>query len=396
MTDLTAAFSANQTEQKARSNNIINAQTPGYKEENVYFEALYNKGIGAGIRVDSVTHNMDKPGVQKSTGRALDLAIEGKGYFILAQGEGNLRYSRVGNFDVDREGNLIRQKSNLKVQGYSIGANGEVNTGTLNDIKISQARKPAKATDTLTSTGKLNRTKAAPSIAFNATDESSYSFKRPDTVFDSNGEKHDFFQYFVRDAADPKKWTVHYQLDNQGAGTANLAFDDNGKISPADFTATTNALTPDNAQPMTINIDYTNLTLSVEASNLGGSSANGYASSEYKGAKIDETGIVYAEYADGKPLKVGQIVLANFAAESELTSVDGTNLEHNNRSGEPILSTLDKNSTKQLKSGYLEGSNVDMQGELIAMIDTGMQAAALSSILRSIKENTETIMRAIG
>ncbi|EGY28493.1 flagellar hook-basal body protein, partial [Candidatus Regiella insecticola 5.15] len=394
-------FLANETARKIHSGNIITAQVDGSVTAEGNFSALMdNQGKVAGVRFDGIRYDMNKSGDQRSTSSALDLAIEGKGYFILGQGEGNIRYSRVGNFVVDpEEGTLMREDSNLKVQGYGINANGEVNTATLTDIKINQAPKPAKATDTLTTIGELSATAAAPSVlAFDATDKGSYTLKKVHSVFDSNGTQHDFYQYFVKDVGDPKKWTVHYQLDNQDAGTAALTFDSTtGKlVVPARFKAATNTVTLADAQPMTIDIDYTNLTRSGDKSEIRDISNNGYASSKYDKVKIDATGGVYAKYADGKELQVGQIVLADFAAESELTRMDGPNWQQSDRSGKPTLIMLKRDSITQLKSQHLEGSNINAQSEMLKLMSIAEQNSSLSYVLTNQNRIKDTLMNAVN
>ena len=47
------------------------------------------------------------PGVVKTTESPLDMAIDGPGFFSVADGEGNTFYTREGNFVLDNNGNIV-------------------------------------------------------------------------------------------------------------------------------------------------------------------------------------------------------------------------------------------------------------------------------------------------
>lgn len=59
--------------------------------------------------------------VIEKTGRMLDLAIVGEGYFELLSSDGNVVYSRNGQFTIDQYGMLIHEKTSFQMQaGVSI------------------------------------------------------------------------------------------------------------------------------------------------------------------------------------------------------------------------------------------------------------------------------------
>lgn len=47
------------------------------------------------------------PGVVKSTESPLDMAIDGPGFFAVANGNGDIYYTRMGNFIPDENGNIV-------------------------------------------------------------------------------------------------------------------------------------------------------------------------------------------------------------------------------------------------------------------------------------------------
>ena len=127
-------------------NNIANANTTGFKSSRVSFrEALVqslrgaspprdNIGglnpmqVGLGMEVASVDMNQGQ-GVLQDTGLVTDLAINGDGYFVVADGA-DLYYTRAGAFTVDRNGSLVNKGTGHMVQGWLANAEGEIPSGS--------------------------------------------------------------------------------------------------------------------------------------------------------------------------------------------------------------------------------------------------------------------------
>ncbi len=109
---------ANQQMLDVTSNNIANADTNGFKSSRTDFaDQLYHLDIGPtqasgavggrdpaqtgqGVLVQAVSVQWTQGGVN-ATGRNLDLAINGNGFFRLRDANGTEHYSRVGNFGFD-------------------------------------------------------------------------------------------------------------------------------------------------------------------------------------------------------------------------------------------------------------------------------------------------------
>jgi flagellar basal-body rod protein FlgG len=87
------------------SRNMSQLSTPGYQREVAVvrpFGALID--AGRGVAPESVTD--PAPGGLKLTGRPLDVALEGTGYFELSTAAGPV-YTRAGNFSLDGSGRLV-------------------------------------------------------------------------------------------------------------------------------------------------------------------------------------------------------------------------------------------------------------------------------------------------
>lgn len=113
------------------TNNVSNAQTVGYKKSRVEFENLFpqileeaiakmDKGgsekagieLGTGVKISSVTKDFANGSIEM-TGKPLDLAIEGEGFFQVRLVDGSLAYTRAGNFLKDSDGNLVDPNGHL-------------------------------------------------------------------------------------------------------------------------------------------------------------------------------------------------------------------------------------------------------------------------------------------
>ena len=88
-------------------------------------------------------------GVMRETGRALDVALDGEGFFVVQTPRGE-RYTRAGNLTVDAAGQLVTQRGEIVVSDkgpitvargkgeLTIGADGSVSVGTqqLGKLKV--------------------------------------------------------------------------------------------------------------------------------------------------------------------------------------------------------------------------------------------------------------------
>lgn len=108
------------------ANNLANVGTDGYKKSRANFEDLLYRTIkvpgagvlgapdtpgiglqlGVGSRVSATQLNF-APGTIKATGRQLDMAIDGPGFFRVDDGQGNYYYTRSGNMTLNSQGQMV-------------------------------------------------------------------------------------------------------------------------------------------------------------------------------------------------------------------------------------------------------------------------------------------------
>ena len=153
-----------QTKLDVIGNNIANVNTYGFKKGRVTFKealsqtisgasgATENRGgknaaqVGLGstlATIDTIHTNS----TLQTTGRSLDLGIDGDGYFTVRQGD-SLSYTRAGNFYLDNNGTLVTGDG-LSVQAFKYDNAGNLTT-EYDDVTINvNAVLPAVATKIL-------------------------------------------------------------------------------------------------------------------------------------------------------------------------------------------------------------------------------------------------------
>jgi flagellar hook protein FlgE len=132
-----------QTDLGVIAHNIANVETVGFKKSRTEFADVVagtsyaNPRLirGVGAAVESITQNF-AVGPIEQTGSALDIAINGDGFFSTRGGTtGQTYFTRNGSFDVDGSG-YITDGSNNRLQGYPVDAAGTPTSTTPGDLLI--------------------------------------------------------------------------------------------------------------------------------------------------------------------------------------------------------------------------------------------------------------------
>lgn len=105
--------------------NVSNIATPGYREKRTFFSDYVNGAVYDGVQSYKAEQGKALPG-RSST----NLFIEGKGMFTVRKPDGNILYTRLGDFKFDANGSLVNE-AGYKVQGYLTDEKGNIiNNGT--------------------------------------------------------------------------------------------------------------------------------------------------------------------------------------------------------------------------------------------------------------------------
>jgi len=378
---------------EAVSNNIANSSTYGFKSSRANFSAMYAGEQANGVSVGSLTQNIGTNGSVESTGRSLDAAIEGRGFFVTRDSQGAMSYSRVGIFAADNAGNLV-DAAGRKVQGYGPTVNGTL--GNMGDIKIPTGQIAAKASTGVNFVGNLSADWKAPATAtFSATDPSSYNMVKQSVMYDSLGTQHTVSQYFVKTASNTVQ--VHYGFDGAApVGAPNtLSFDGAGQLTSAAKTGTLTLATTNGSNPIAFSIDYTGTTQFAGEATSTTNSTDGYASGNYVGVELAADGSVVARYSNEQKQTVGTIALATFGNEGALTATSDTSWQANSASGLALYGTPGAGLAGKLNTGALEGSNVDITSELVGLMTSQRNYQANSKVITTENQMMQSLMQAL-
>jgi len=129
---------AQQLRMQVVSNNLANANTTGFKRGRAVFEDLLYQNlrqvcgqttqqtrsptgmhVGTGVRVVA-TDKLFEQGALTQSGNALDLAINGRGFFAVRMTDGSTGYTRNGTFQLNEQGQLVTSSGNVVEPGITI------------------------------------------------------------------------------------------------------------------------------------------------------------------------------------------------------------------------------------------------------------------------------------
>jgi flagellar hook protein FlgE len=412
-------------------NNIANAGTAGFKQSRAEFADVYAASVlgtgsnpqGSGVLLGDVSQLFNQGNINY-TQNALDLAINGNGFFVTSN-NGEISYTRAGYFGTDRDGYVVNNFG-YRLQGYAVDAAGNLQNGIVDDIQIQTAAQSPRATENLEQTFNLNSTNTVPTVTpFDPTNPQTYNSSTSTNIYDTQGNAHVMTQYFVKTAANT--WTMNVLIDGRNPNdptlttpyTANLGFTTAGQLDLASLSSpdltvdpATGLITmtnwtpaaPDNSVPPVwssngasaaaagVTIDIRDATQFSSAFAVTAVSQDGYTTGELAGLEIDDTGVIFARYTNGQSLIQGQVVLANFANVQGLTPVGKTAWVQSFQSGEPVVGTPRSGTLGALQAGALEDSNVELSDQLVNLIVAQRNYQANAKTIETESAITQTII----
>jgi flagellar hook protein FlgE len=411
------------TDLEVTGNNIANASTTGFKGSRTEFGDVYANSLvggganraGSGVLVGDIAQQFDQGNVS-FTDNSLDLAINGRGFFVLEQPSGEEAYTRAGYFGLDADG-FISNNSNAKLKGFLPTGTGSVG-GTPSPLQVEVGDLPPQPTTEVELAFNLDSRSTTPVIApFDPADADTFNASTSLTMFDSRGQSHVLSTYYERTGTD-NIWNMYAYIPDDtgtlqnvisaagGAGGANqffeLTFDTDGTLQALDPPV----LNIDNWNPAGANVSSTaggttgvsdfviDINLATQfGSDFGVSSVdqNGFATGQLSGLEIGNTGEVFARYTNGEALILGQVAMASFPNEQGLSPLGDTTWAQSFTSGEPAVGAPLTSSLGAIQSGALEESNVDLSEELVRLIIAQRNFQANAKTI----ETADTVTQAI-
>jgi flagellar hook protein FlgE len=383
-----SALDATSTAIDVVGNNLANMDTTGFKGSNMAFSDLISQSIGSngGTQVGFGTaqpltiQDFSQGAIQSETS-PLDAAIQGNGFFITQNANGNTLYTRDGTFQVDNSGNLVTA-TGAAVQGWTaLDASGNIDTsGLVGNITLSSgALKPPVATTAMTVSLNLNST---------ATADATSSFSTPVTVYDSLGSSHVLTVDFQKTGSNTWSYQATVPGADVTAGTAGTPFDIPNASGTLTFDATGQLTSPAAGSPIVIAIPglsdgaadmnvtwnpYSSagaglITQFGQASASSASTQNGEAAAELVSVNIADGGAVVANYSDGVQTTVGQVAIASIGNPNTLVSTGNNNYALTAATDIPSVGVPGTGGRGSVAGSALEASNVDLATQFTNLI----------------------------
>jgi flagellar hook protein FlgE len=390
-----SGLSANATAMTVIGDNIANVSTTGFKGNRSHFANVLSTSLGG----DSATGNVGRgvefwgtnaqwtQGSMENSPNATDLAINGKGFFMVQDGSGANFYTRAGSFTFDKNGYLVNPDG-LKLQGYQVDAQG--NVGTITSVYI-----PGERTSPPSATKEFNF-----DINLDAGAPVGGTYSTAQTVYDSLGNAVPVTFKFENTA--PGAWTVTAGTGvtfNSGSGAAasmNLTFGADGKmLTPgADVTVAVPATNGGSALSLTWDL-YDSSATPVSHGDVTGYAADsgttfqyqdGYPAGTLRSISVDEQGVITATYSNGEMTPMFQVALADFPSYDGLSKMGSNLYAQTMASGQSLPGIAGTGRLGNISPQSLEMSNVDLAEEFVKMITTQRAFQANSKVITTSDE----------
>ena len=385
------------------ADNIANANTTGYKKASTQFSSLilpttggaYNSG---GVTTD-VRYSISAQGTFTYTTSATDLAINGKGFFIVTGSDGVEYLTRAGAFTVMNDGTL-RNSAGFTLMGYEYSSTEDPTIvingfAGLTEINLASGDLSVKASES----GYLN-------VNLPANEEDGSSKATSLVAYDSlgNTRKLDFTYTKVGVTAGPPpttQWDLRVSYTDPETDTetellapTTLTFGSDGKLQTPE-SITTDAMTIGGAELNALEISIggnAKGTTQLAAAFAASGDIDGIGPSGVSGYEISDDGIVYLKYENGDMAPKYRIAMANVQSPDNLKPLPGNVYSQSSDSGVIVMGYAGNGGFGTILSGALEDSNVDIGEELTAMIESQRNYTANSKVFQTGSELMEVLV----
>lgn len=425
------------------SGNIANSQTTGFKRVDTSFvdlipDSASRQALSGSVAAYSRATNTIA-GTYNATGVATNIAINGEGFFSVAQRSGvssgqpvfsdQQLFTRRGDFDVDRDGYLING-SGYFLRGNTIdpvtgGVVGSANSA----IKISNAPVAARTTSTVTygatlpvnpatansqSSTAADRNLLVEAEPFNKANQDKFIAQTLEggsiTIYNSVGAPVNVqIRWGKTDAGTPPStgtWKAYYQSDsNPPDNTAvtwtpigSFTFGDKGELTtpapPSTTTITALKVNGVSVGDVDFAIGASGLTQFNDTSGLVVGrelKQDGFGAGTLEKISVGNDGRVAGTYSNGQVITLAQISVVNFNAPNGLQRLDGGTFAQTLESGPPIVGL----NGSAVMGGTLEGSNTDIAEEFSKMIVTQQAYSANTRVITTAQSMLQDVINIV-
>ncbi|OYD81102.1 MULTISPECIES: flagellar hook protein FlgE [Azospirillum] len=396
-----SGMSAQSSRMAAISDNISNSATIGYKRAAVDFSTLMTSSgatsnyAAGGVR-SNVHYQVLKDGTIQGTQSATDMAIEGRGFFVVADNAGNTGTSpgyaltRAGSFLPDDQG-FLRNSAGQYLQAWKLGPDGSlpaVNRSSfdgLSAVSIAGLAYGGSKTSQMSFAGNL------PAQATNGT-----SFDTSTSLYDGLGNPLDVTMTWTK-TANPNEWTL--SVTPPAGYTATLStntvtFDTTGANAglPAGALPQITLTSPANPTPDTVNVTVGNLT-QLNGDYVPQFMGDGARAGRVSTVDVDKAGTLWAVYDNGARQPLYQVPVADVVNPGGLVPQDGNTYTLGIDSGTMTLSNGNSGTAGSVAGYALEQSNVDIAEELVSLIETQRAYSSNATLVRTADEMVDETTR---
>jgi flagellar hook protein FlgE len=415
---LTALFTgssglqANSTALDVVGNNLANLNTTGYKAQRTLFkDQVYqlldfgsagdggvNGGensaqVGFGVSVGTIDTQFIQ-GAVTPTGRALDAAIQGGGFFVLRTPGGQV-FTRAGSFGVDATGFLVDPSNGARVQ--RTGTTGETSPTTPGfqisgntDIRVPfGAGAPGVATTTVRYQGNIDKNLLVGDTATTGIQ-----------IFDTQSGPQTLSVVFTKTGSNAYSISASVPGATVTVPPTTVSFDTNGLlVSPASLVVNISGIPGAGSQNITLDLGTPGQAVGVTqfggSSNVAAVVQDGTGAGTLTTVSIDNSGILQGQFTNGRTIALAQIAVAGFNNEGGLLRAGNNNYSVGPGSGEPLIGAPGTGGRGFVQGSALEGANVDIAIEFSRLIlaQRGFQvnARTVSAANETLQELTNII-----
>jgi len=385
-----SGLNANAIAMTVIGDNIANVNTTGFKSNRASFANILSQSlegstgseIGRGVYFWGITPLWSQ-GSLETTSNPTDLAINGRGFFIVRDDSGASYYTRAGEFRFDKDGNLLNPDG-LVVQGYKVDSNGTI--GSIGNITIPLGNNPPRATDEMRITLNLDA---------EAVNGDTYSSTI--TVYDSLGNDIPLTITFTK-TANPLEWnwaaSIPATVGSVSSGSGTIAFNADGTLPNGTDPTISIDLTNGASTPLDIAWDLYDDVSGVTNGDVTGYSSpftttfmtqNGYPAGTLQSVSVDEKGVIAGLYSNGQ-MDFYQLALADFPTCQGLSKMGNSLYSETMASGEAMPGIPGSGRLGTISPNSLELSNVDLASEFVKMITTQRAFQANSKVITTSDE----------
>ena len=386
-------------------NDLANVNTVGYKSKRARFEDLLNQTlqgataggtntggvnpiqVGLGAKLSAVDSIFSQGSLQ-TTGRSLDLAIEGDGFFKLVGPSNETYYSRAGAFDTDSEGYLVDPATGYKVQGFQWNDVSGIFTQPSENIQIDYSSAlQGEATSSVNFGGNLD-----------SSDTTGQTTQSSINIYDPNSQTHTLTVTLTKTSQLQWTYAITSTTGTITNGSGTLNFNENGSLDTStipNFTFDpTGSVTAFTITPNFGTVDsFDGVTSFANDTNFAANDQNGFASGSIKSVAVDNDGIITGQYTNGEIINLYQLALAKFNNPGGLYVKGASYFQESPNSGTPVELSANQGGIGRISPATLERSNVDLSEAFVEMI---LQQRGYQANARTIATTDQILQEAVN